>query len=238
MYQLSMSVGTEYASWFYTIEKKLKDSLDGNALLVTRDESTRLYIAVACETQAKKKVSAAICDALLDIYSGPAKRHYFKENLHLPLLPPEKYNVLLAALVEFDSLSDRALIKDTFSLESGLNIDGVYNFAFREIKSRWKDIGELTRENAAYLSDNDIFFELIKYLFSAITPKTEKILCAYDGENYLLYDSNAGKEPVVSVQTEDELLCELIRIAPVCLEIAGQVDKTVFKKLNSIFRER
>ena len=232
---MSLSASAEYSQWLYTLEKKLKNRLNDSALIVTRNETKRLYIAVACENQAKKKVSFEIKEALLDIYSSDAKYHYYREHLNLPLLSLEKYNILLAALVEFDSQSDRSLIKDTFVLENGLNIDGVYNFAFRTVKSRWQEIGELTKENASFLSDNEIFFELIKYLFSAICPKIERALCLFDGSKYLLYEPGTTC-PIAEAYNEEELFCALIKTAPICLELSGNIEKDVMIKLNTIFK--
>ena len=235
MYQMSLSVDAEYSSWLYTLEKKLKNRLDDSTLIVTRNEPNRVYIAVACENQIKKKVSNEISEALLDVFSTISKHHYYKENLSLPLLSEDKYNILLAALVEFDAHSDRSLIRDAFVLENGLNIDGVYNFAFKDVKSRWKEIGELTRENAGFLSDNEIFFELIKYLFSAICPKIEKALCLFDGKKYLLYEPNTTC-PIAEAYDEEELFCALIKAAPICLELSGNIEKSVLAKLNTIFK--
>lgn len=235
MYQVTFSIGAGYVNWFYATERKLKKALDGRAVMVTRGEPMRLFVAVACENNYKKQVSEVLSEALTDIFSIEAKRHYFIENLKLPMLGEEKYNILLAALVEFDSDSDRELIKQTLNLESGLNLDGVYNFAFSEIKSRWKDIGNLTRENALYLTDNEIFFELIKYMFSAITPKTEAAVLHYDGKRYSISDTRRG-EIVGEALSEEELLCALIRIAPISLEFSGEkLERGLSAKLSAIF---
>lgn len=235
MYQVTFSIGAGYVNWFYATERKLKKALDGLAVMVTRGEPMRLFIAVACENDYKKQVSETLSEALTDIFSIEAKRHYFIENLKLPMLGEEKYNILLAALVEFDSDSDRELIKQAINIESGLNLDGVYNFAFSEIKSRWKDIGNLTRDNALYLTDNEIFFELIKYMFSAITPKTEAAILHYDGEKYTIIDHKSG-ETVCEAVSEEELLCALIRVAPISLEFSGEkLDGGLRAKLSAIF---
>lgn len=232
---MSLSASAEYSTWLYTLEKKLKNRLNSSVLIVTRNEPKRLYLAIACENQSKKQVSNEISEALLDVYSYEAKQHYYREHLSLPLLSDEKYNILLAALVEFDSQSDRSLIKDTFVLENGLNIDGVYNFAFSTVKSRWQEIGDLTKENASFLSDNEIFFELIKYLFSAICPKVERALCLFDGSKYLLYEPQSSC-PIAEAYNEEELFCALIKTAPICLELSGNIEKSMMEKLTAIFK--
>ena len=235
MYQLSLSAGAEFSPWVYALERKLKDKFAGQALIITRNELRRVYLAVACDNCSKKTISENLKDALVDIYSSDAKLHYYKENLILPGLASDKHNILLAALVEFDAAADKVLIRNTVNVEDGLNIDGVYNFAFKDIKSRWKEIGDLTKENAAYLSDNEIFFELIKYLFSAISPKVEKALCVFDGEKYLLYEKDSNL-PVKIAYSEEELICSLIFIAPICLEVRGSLDRELLLKLEDIFK--
>ncbi|MCL2555563.1 MAG: hypothetical protein FWE03_00900 [Firmicutes bacterium] len=235
MYQVSLSAGAEYSSWLYALEKKLRNKLNESALIVTRNEPKRVYIAIACENQAKRKISKEIFESLLDVFASLSKQHYYLENLHLPLLCEEKYNILLAALIEFDSISDRSLIKESFVLENGLSIDGIYNFAFKKVKSRWQEIGDLTKENASFLSDNEIFFELIKYLFSAICPKIEKALCLFDGKKYLLYEPN-NTCPIAEANNEEELFCTLIKTAPIYLELSGDIKKDTLIKLNTIFK--
>ncbi|MCL2675338.1 MAG: hypothetical protein FWE84_01940 [Firmicutes bacterium] len=235
MYQVTFSIGAGYVNWFYAAERKLKKALEGRAVMVTRGEPKRLFVAVACENNLKREISEALCETLLDIFSVEAKRDYFVENLKMPLLSEEKYNILLTALVEFDASSDRELIKQSLNLESGLNIDGVYNFAFSEIKARWKDIGNLTKENALYLTDNEIFFELIKYMFSAITPKAETAKLHFDGQKYTISDIKRG-ELIGEAFSDEELLCALIRVAPISLEFSGErLEEGLKQKLNAIF---
>jgi len=234
MYQMSLSAGAEYSAWIYALEKKLRNKLD-NALIVSRNEPKRVYLAIACEHSAKRRILKETSEAVLDMFCTLAKQHYYLENLSLPLLCEDKYNILLAALIEFDSVSDKALIKESFALENGLNLDGVYNFAFGAVKKRWQEIGELTKENAGFLSDNEIFFELIKYLFSAICPKVEKALCLFDGNKYLLYEPNCVC-PIAEAFSEEELFCALIKAAPICLELSGNINKGTMEKLNTIFK--
>jgi hypothetical protein len=169
------------------------------------------------------------------MYASQAKRHFYMENLVFPLLPSEKYNILLTALVEFDSQIDRELIRESIIFEDGMNIDGVYNFSFSKIKQRWKDIGELTKENSVFLLDNEIFFELIRYLFSAISPKIDSVQLGFDGKKYTILNCKNG-EKIAEAQNDEELLCMLISTAPAALELkSGLISKTTSEKLGIIF---
>lgn len=235
MYQVTFSIGTEYVNWFYAVEQKLKQRLSDHAIMVTRGQPKRLFVAIACENNHKKAVAAALRDILIEIFSVQAKRHYFSETLKMPMLTEEKFNILLTALVEFDSCLDKEIIKQTLKLESGLNLDGLYNFSFSKLKKRWQDIGQLTQENAIYLTDNEIFFELIKYMFSSITPKTESVSLYYDGEKYTIIDRLA-KQVLKEAYTDEELLCSLISIAPISLELRGKrLSSSTRKKISAIF---
>lgn len=231
---MTLSADIGRARWLAHLRGEMLAELNNLAVIVEKHSEKRAYLAVACETLHKKKVLLAVKNSVTELFAGPVKREFFEKHLKLPSLSPASHALLLEALTEFDGDSDRALIATTFAAENGLCLDGVYNFCFGEVKARWQDIGGLTNDNAVYLADSEVFFELIKFLYSAITPKVEEVSLSFDGEKYVLGDRN-GKI-LRETFSEDELFCMLIRLAPVRLEfVPGELNNSVQRKLGAIF---
>ena len=235
MYQLRINVNNEYSYWFYAVESRLRKNLKDLAVFVTSVGDRRTYFAFACENAHKHTVCGIIKSALVEMLSQQAKYEYLKDKLPLPMLTSGERSLLLSALVEFDRECEKQLITRAFTLTDGLSIDGVFNFRMRELKSRWDEIGDLTSENSFYLADKEIFYELVKFLFSAIKPKIKGLSIDMDGDQYVLRAHENGQRLRV-VYDDEQLMCSLIEYAPLEIYFEDEiVQNGTMKKLSKLF---
>ena len=111
-------------------------------------------------------------------------------------------------------------------------MDGVYRFKMQKLKRRWDEILALTAENAAYIADENTFFELIRFLFSNIDARVKDV--SLKGGD--IYKILADGKLIFSSCDEKEIVYALIDYAPITVSINKSFnnDKTV-KLITQIF---
>lgn len=234
MYQIRINICNEYLHWIYAIESNLKKSLKDLAVMVSRIGEKRSYYAFACENKNKQEVMCTIKESLNDMLSKEAKWSFFDDAIVVPSLSCAERNLLISALVEFDRESEKEIINKAYALSDGLCVDGVYNFLLKELKARWKEVLGLLKENSIFLVDKEVFYELIKFLFSAIKPKVNKISIDFDGKAYLL-KAFEGKRLRVAY-TDEQLMCALIEYAPIEIYFEQHFSKnSVMRNISKLF---
>ncbi len=235
MYQIRINISNRYSHWFYAIEGELKKQLKDVSVMVAHLGEKRSYYAFATENSNKSRVNSIIKQCITDMLSKEAKYTYFEEAVALPMLTSSERNLLLSALVEFDREEEKEIIDRSYSVSDGLCIDGVYNFLLKDLKERWNEILQLTVDNSLFLSDREIFYELIKFLFSSIKPKINKISINMDGQAYLLHALGSGERLRVAFNDE-QLMCSLIEYAPLEIYFQDEIRKNgTMRKLSKLF---
>lgn len=236
MYQLTVSVDSANAGWLYSVEDivkgKLKDCFAVSALNVS---GRRLYCGFGCESTCRAQLLSAVKESLVEMYAVVSKFDFVKNNLELSL-PPLSYDILLHTLVAFDRENEYKILNKLVSVKNGMALDGVFNFKMKELKERWLEICNLTKNNGAYLYDDETYNELLRFLISAVNPKINRLtVCEYDGKYKL---TGALKNSVLDLNARDgsELMYYLIDLAPLELLIDGKISNIeLSRRLIGIF---
>ena len=162
MYQITVSVDSAKAEWLYSIDDVIRNKLSDCFAVSALDISgRRLYYSFGCETQSKARMLAVVKECLVDMYGVVCKFDFIKRNLSINL-PQMNYELLLHTLVAFDRENERKLLNKIVHVEDGMTIDGIFNFQLGELKERWLEICNLTRNNGAYLYDDETYNELLQ----------------------------------------------------------------------------
>lgn len=236
MYQITVSVDDVHADWLYSVDEvignKLKDCIAVSALNVS---GRRLYCSFACEPAFRAQLSAAVKEYLVELFGVMSKFDFIKRNLSL-CLPKLNYDLLLHTLVAFDRENEHKLLNRIIHVEDGMALDGIYNFRMGEIKSRWLEICDLTKNNGAYLYDDETYNELLRFLISAINPKVNKLtVCEHNGK-YRLIGSLKNSVLDFDADNMSELMYYIIDLAPLELIIDGRISNIELnKRLVGIF---
>ena len=165
---------------------------------------------------------AVVKECLVDMYGVVCKFDFIKRNLSINL-PQMNYELLLHTLVAFDRENERKLLNKTVRVEDGMTIDGIFNFRLGELKERWLEICNLTRNNGAYLYDDETYNELLRFLISAVNPKINKLtVCEKEGK-YRLTGSLKNSVLDLDVGNSSELMYCLVDLAPLELVIEGRI---------------
>ncbi len=216
MFQFLMGVDGSHEKWATAIKDALSERLSPDCLVAETKLGKRYQVAIASENGNKVKILETISDSVIDVLGYFCKYEFLSSNLRLPL-DSRSYNILLHALTQFDRVSDAALMKSCVQITNGVALDGIYRFRLGLLKERWKEIINLTRENAMYLTDSETFYELIKFLFSSIEARVESVVLSRSNGKYLISDDNL-RQLFVSPDI-NEILYTLIDYAPLSIAV-------------------
>lgn len=236
MYQITVSVDNSKADWLYSVDEVIKNKLQ-NCIAVSAlgVSGQRLYCSFGCEPQSRTQMISAIKECLVEMYGVMSKFDFIKRNLMISL-PPLNYELLLHTLVAFDRENERKLLNKLITVQDGMALDGVFNFKLVELKERWLEICNLTRNNGAYLYDDETYNELLRFLISAVNPKINKLtLCEKEGK-YRLTGALKNSVLDLSAGNSTELMYYLIDLAPLELVIDGGIsNRELSQRLIGIF---
>ncbi|MCH5164544.1 MAG: hypothetical protein J1F36_05965 [Clostridiales bacterium] len=227
MFQFLLGVDSSREKWAMAIKDTLTERLDADCLVAATKLGKRYQVAVASESDSKLKILEIISDSVIEALGYFCKYEYLSGNLKLPL-DPVSYNILLHALTQFDRSSDEALLKNCVQISNGMALDGIYRFRLGLLKERWREIVNLTKENAIYLTDSETFYELIKFLFSSIEARVENVILSKSNGLYIITDE-ADRKNLFSSADINEIVYALIDYAPLSIAVnkSFENEKTV-----------
>lgn len=236
MFQITISVDDNRADWLYSVDDVIKNKLQSCfAVSALGSVGRRVYCSFGCELPNKANMLGAIKEGLVETFGVVCKFDFIKRNLLLGL-PQTNYQLLLHTLVAFDRENEHKLLSDIISIEDNMTLDGIFNFKLGELKKRWIEICNLTRNNGEYLYDDDTYNELLRFLISAVNPKINKLTVKEEGGSYSL--KGALKNSVLNIDVINgvELMYYLIDLAPLELVIDGNItDGELYGRLVGIF---
>ncbi|MBR2971162.1 MAG: hypothetical protein IKC48_05150 [Clostridia bacterium] len=222
MFQFLFGVDGSREKWADAIRTSLEGKLDDDCVVAMARLGNRYQVAVASESGSRLKILEVISDSIIEALGFYCKYEYLSDNLKLPL-DKVSYNILLHALTQFDRSSEEAVLKSCVQINNGMALDGVYRFRLGLLKERWREIINLTKENAIYLTDSETFYELIKFLFSSIEARVENIVLSKKNGDYIITDEKTRKKLFVSTDI-NEIIYSLIDYAPLSIAVNKSFD--------------
>ena len=191
-----------------------------------------------------KGVKQKITDILVESVVIYYKNKFLEENIALP----EEYtlykNALCKSLALFDRLEDITEVKENFCLTSYLNINSFYFFKLADVRTRWKSICDLFKENLDVVLASDSFVELIKYLISTTEPSCDVALIYIDNAKICIKNNNGEDltEPINLRDASSGFLVanELISIAPGKIKIKynSEENTELTNTIKNLFDEK
>ena len=172
-------------------------------------------------------------DELVALYLSGVKKYVFLPIVESFRLQSFESGILLHTLVAFDRERDELLVRAKLRESQGkiFSLDGFYNFRLGELKKRWRDLAAVARENAPLLYDEDSFNVVVRFLLSAVTPRTNEVLVGRNDNGYFVSEDGVKK-----YLGGYELICELVDVAPMSVSICGDMpDEEITDRIYGIF---
>ena len=234
MFEIRLTVSAANAGWTAG-DAELKQQIEkvGGRVEIS-DVFGRHAIGITCGLREKAQVVKLIKEFLGEIYCLDLKRKYLLDRLHLPMLQNLSKEILIRTLIVFDRERDAELVSESVRLESEFSIDGFYYFRLKELNERWSEIAKLTEDNVALLYDESALNLLLKFLLSAVAPKSETVRILEKNGRYIMKVSDA---PLAGKSlSSGELMLELIDIAPMEIVFENKItDGKLLLRLSNIF---
>ncbi len=236
MFQITISVDVDKADWLYSVDEVIKNKLQNcYAVSALNTYGRRVYCSFGCENESKSQMLGAVKEGLVEMFGVVAKFDFIKRNLMISL-PQTNYELLLHTLVAFDRENEHKLLNKIVRVEDDMTLDGIFNFKLGELKERWLEICNLTRNNGAYLYDDETYNELLRFLISAVNPKINKLTIMEKEGQYRLTGNLKNSVIDLVVLNSSELMYYLIDLAPLELVIDGRIsNRELSKRLVGIF---
>lgn len=236
MFEIRLTVKAENICWLKDKEENIKTSVErAGGAFDCGDSYGNREIVISCDNRNKETVVKGIKAFISDIYCNELKRAYFLKRLSLPMLKGLRKEILIRTLTAFDRERDAELVASLLRLEKQFSIDGFYYFRLRELNERWREIAELTEANLMLLYDESALNLLLKFLLSAVAPKSETVRILQKSGGYII---KASDVPIKadSILSAGELILNLVDIAPMEIVLENKItDCSLLMKLSEIF---
>ncbi len=176
MFEFQVSVSEDNAKVAKQIFLDLKKVSDDLKMVVTSySEHNKIFVVVGCDEIEKPRLNFILGDIISDAISTFYKMEYIDENLRVPISNVVNISAFKKALVAFDR---------------EVNLDALYNFRLKSLRSKWQEIIKLANDNASYLLCNDTFVDLLKFLIDNIEISRGLVNVVKEEERYKLCDEN------------------------------------------------
>ena len=220
-----------------SIEKDIK-LLNGIITILKTNNLIKVLIAVPYNYKRRfiKFIKTKVAENILLCY----KKDYIISRLCFNQISSTKMHVFLKALVCFDSETDKDIIlKRLEDINKKIVVESFINFKINFLKKKWNELVDLANDNSSYITSEDTFNELIKFLISNLENRINAVNIFNKNNCYFLCDTNgkviddflcedAGK------YDEEKLLTNLIALNPEKIIIHDQI-YVEDKLLNNLY---
>jgi len=235
MHQLSLSISQSKSHWLVSNKKLLENLKQFDAVFAQKVAADRVVYCFACQDEYKEILELEILEYIVESYLSNVKKEYIKKSIKVNT---EYYDILISILTGFDRESEEKLLRKSIVLTDEFSIDGYFYFRLQDVVERWSEICALAKENAFFFTNKETLLELIRFLMSTIKPKIDKVVVS-KGDNSVFDIINHEKKVIASFDDPDELLLHLIDIAPLEINLVGDIlpiEQT--RLLSNIFEEK
>ena len=225
----------------YIYQELKKLSSQFGSVVTSYERGGFMTIVVACESFDKIRMQYAIVDILTFVICNYFKEKFLDKYIQIPLGNEINFIALKKALVEFDKETDVHLIQKSLNIENDIYLESFFDFKLIQLKNKWLELVKLANDNASFLSHDDTYIELVKFLIDNLEVCFDQINVIESGNNYKLCN-NAFEEieqPTKHDVTDDKLLVEeIIRLCPRVINIYSDSDKPGINLISKIFDNR
>lgn len=226
-----------------SIEKDVK-LLNGIITSLIVNNSTKILVAIPnCY---KKQLSVIIKNRIAENILLYYKKQYIISKLNFNKTNTIKMDVFLKALVCFDSETDKEIIINRLNFfNKKIVMESFINFKISFLKRKWNELVDLANDNAMYLSSEDTFNELIKFLISNLENRISAVNIFNKDNCYFICDAN-GKAITDFLCDEDakyddeKLITNLIALNPekIIIHVNNYVKDRLINNLYEYFSNR
>lgn len=237
MWEFSLNIKSENSSIVGKMFSNLKEYieiLDGFVTL--HEENGYTQILIATKEEEMELAKRAITSCIIDIICNDFKLEYLNRCLIIP--SQDKIGVLAfkKALVNFDSETDKFMIKRSLDLESDIYLESFYHFKLKSLKNKWNELVSLANENRDYFLSNESFVDLLKFLVDNLDICEEEISIVKEEGGYRIYTDNTNYSRILI--NEENIVSSVIDLSPQKINLYFNENSGAINLLKQIFDDR
>lgn len=236
MSEIKVSVNIENIDWLeYVRDYLAKYSLNMGETLFMASKGYAV-MSISVQEQFFGELYAKLKESITELFTSKQKYDYISARLLKMNINKALVKMLTHALVGFDKDSETEILQEQLSGISSISLDGFARFRLQELYERWDEICEMAIEHSAYLSDDSIMNELLRFFIDAAKKSNTSVDIYKCNEEYRMVEhtDNIVKKDITFNSFED-LLCNLIDIAPCETRLTGFEKDDYYLCLNTIF---
>jgi len=231
MWSNEISIDKRYDKELEYILGKLQTMKDLSYATEESKDRVWIYLASVCERQ--DSIEKKLEDIMETVVLTFMKMRFFVEKLRLQKMTYAEC-VLVCSLVHFDKDFERTILRKVFSNALDYNLDGIYNFRLKDLKSEWQELSEVSSRLLASASSDADVFEVASFIAGG--ENGGNVLVVGDAIKNLT-EHRSVEIPSVFDEGEYNLLCALIEEKPAEIVIEKtDLSRDVVKSLKKISR--
>ena len=233
MWELSICVTSNNIDIAKFIYQTLKLHCENYCAVVTcYEQFDNFFILWACPNELRNKANDVIEDCVIKVVCNFYKDRYLTKTLHLPIHENISMTAFKKALINFDKETDIFLISKYLKLDKNLHLDSFYNFKLKPLRDKWSELVMLANENGDYLTSQEAFFDLLRFLIDNLEVMEDEINVFEEEDGFHIKTKSA---PTLS---KEALVSNLIELCPKRINFFCKNDASTAGFLSKIFEER
>lgn len=187
MWKKTVTIDKKFAKEYDALVKEL----DRNKLVVFAAEEgkSRRYLSVAANDREAEAADDFLCAKVAKLLTTYFKHAFLTDRLGL-----KKVNAaqacLMAVMIYYDCEGDREEIFDALKGHDVISVDGVYNFAMREIKNDWEELAAVSENLFDGDYDDEDLLDVAGYVVEEKTDRSRFLIA--DAKNPVVTDLVRG----------------------------------------------
>lgn len=171
--------------------KALLRELGKNKVIVcaVEESKSRTLISVAARDTDAESAQEYLCDRIAKLLTTYFKHSYITESLGIDKFSPAQVS-LLAVMVYYDSDAEYAELFDKICGYNVICIDGIYNFAMKDLKEEWDELCVVSENLFSGDYEDDDLYDVAGYVVQEKSDRTRLLIA--DAENPVVTDVSKG----------------------------------------------
>lgn len=181
-------------------------------------------------------------DLVADVICTSYKNDFYQSKLKIKIKDSTLRRIFLKALVSFEVKEDRNVVLSVLERERFINLDGIYNFSISSLKEKWGEMLFLANNNSIYFSNEEIIYDLLKFLMEQNASNYSDIHVYKNKDGYFYKDEYNNLIDICSLIVADmsdelALIVSLISLSPrrIFLHLDNKINEETYFLISKIF---
>ena len=237
MWEYSICVknnNNQIINFLYLSLKKQIESLGGVATLL-KDENFS-SVVVATSDDKRDRAQLFLTKVITKVICSYFKTEFLNKYLYIPVKDEMSAVAFKKALINFDKETDFYIVSRNLSFDKTLYLESFYNFKLQKLRDKWGELINLANENRDYLSSQDSFFDLLKFLVDNIDICEDEIDIVEDEEGYRIFSGR--EEGSIEGLNPQGLVCSVIDLSPQKINLYCKKENRATEILKKLYEKR